>query len=447
MTVSPTAPPSKRLLFASYHCLLDTASGAAVSMRELLGALSQRRWQVSVLCGTSLDAAQGPSLEDMLAENWQPGSVRQVASEVAPFELLSGSIGAVPALVYRPADTVVPPPLALGAPFVILLEHLLDRLRPDVLVTYGGHWMGRAILACAKSRRIPVVFWLRNCSYQNAKFFADVQRLLVPSEATRRYYHQKLGLSCTAIASPINPEKILCSPGDQPCVTFINPQPAKGVFWFAGVTRELHRRRPDIPVLIVEGRGTTTWISAAGLTPNQTNLRVLPATRDPREFYRQTRILLTPSLWHETFARVAVEALFNGIPVLASTRGALPEVLGDAGFLFDIPPHYTEHTRLVPTSREVQPWVDTIIRLWDDQAFYQTHRQRCLAASQAYLPGPLIDRHEKTILDAISDSHSLTIPPRDHSDLSDLCKRLYDSAESRRLWAAIPSVLDQLVSS
>ena len=42
---------------------------------------------------------------------------------------------------------------------------------------------------------------------------------------------------------------------------------------------------------------------------------------------------------------VAMEAMLNGIPVLASRRGGLPEVVGDGGFLFDIPDRCMVETR------------------------------------------------------------------------------------------------------
>ena len=64
-------------------------------------------------------------------------------------------------------------------------------------------------------------------------------------------------------------------------------------------------------------------------------------TPDPRDFYRVSRVVLMPSLWRESLGRVAVEAMANGIPVLASDRGALPETLGDAGFVLTIPERYT----------------------------------------------------------------------------------------------------------
>lgn len=44
--------------------------------------------------------------------------------------------------------------------------------------------------------------------------------------------------------------------------------------------------------------------------------------------------LVFPSLW-EGFGLPAVEAMSCGVPVLASRRGSLPEVVGDAGLLFE----------------------------------------------------------------------------------------------------------------
>jgi len=48
----------------------------------------------------------------------------------------------------------------------------------------------------------------------------------------------------------------------------------------------------------------------------------------------QGRALILPSLW-EGFGLSALEAMACGTPVLASTAGAIPEVVGDAALLFD----------------------------------------------------------------------------------------------------------------
>lgn len=148
----------------------------------------------------------------------------------------------------------------------------------------------------------------------------------------------------------------------------------------------MFRRRPDVPLLIVEGRGGAGWLERTGLDlSGLTNLHVMENTPDPRDFYRASRLVLMPSLCRESFG-VAAEAMINGIPVLGSTRGALAELLGECGFLFHLPDRYTPETRAVPSAEEIRPWIETILRLWDDQAFYAEASRRCRERAQAWRP-------------------------------------------------------------
>src|SRR5262249_53575756 len=66
-----------------------------------------------------------------------------------------------------------------------------------------------------------------------------------------------------------------------------------------------------------------------------------------------------------------------------------------AHFLFDVPERYTPQSRVVPAAVEVAPWVETIIRLWGDEAFYAQERRRCLAAAEAWRPERLLPRFEE----------------------------------------------------
>jgi glycosyltransferase involved in cell wall biosynthesis len=65
--------------------------------------------------------------------------------------------------------------------------------------------------------------------------------------------------------------------------------------------------------------------------------------------------MLMPSVWQESIGRVAAEALLCGIPVIGSNRGSLPEVLGEAAVLLDIPERITDRgsytRRLRPSNR------------------------------------------------------------------------------------------------
>ncbi|MCI0465002.1 MAG: glycosyltransferase [Gemmataceae bacterium] len=382
-------------MFCSYHGYLDPASGAALATRELLELLATRGWRCQVFCGPHLDAAASPSLEQLLEAHGLPFQVRRHGA--APFAVYHYRRGGVPVTTYLPEVSRRPcPGPEEGAAFLALLDRLVHRDPPDLLLTYGGHWLAREILRLARRHRLPVVFALHNLEYQQADLFRGVAAVLVPSHFAQEHYRRTLGLDSTVLPGPWDWARVRCPQVDGRYVTFVNPQPHKGVSVFARIALELGRRRPDIPLLVVEGRARADALRHTGLDlRGLRNLHVLANTPDPRAFYQVSRLLLVPSLCPETWSRVASEALINGIPVLASRRGGLPEALAEAGFLFDLPERYTPAAGLVPSAEEVAPWVETILRLWDDRAFYEDQRRRCLAAAEAWRPERLAPRFEE----------------------------------------------------
>jgi glycosyltransferase involved in cell wall biosynthesis len=223
-----------------------------------------------------------------------------------------------------------------------------------------------------------------------------VDAVVVPSQFSANHYRRTLGLDCTVLPNVLNWERVRCPEVQGHYVTFVNPEPTKGVFVFARIAAELAARRPDIPLLVVEARGKAGWLEQTGLRARSLpNLYVMANTPDPRDFYRVSRVVLMPSLWRESFGRVAAEALLNGIPVLASNRGALPETLAEAGLLFDVPGRYTPESRAIPTAEEAAGWVEAIVRLWDDPAFYDAESQRARAAAAVWRPERLASRYEE----------------------------------------------------
>ena len=124
-----------------------------------------------------------------------------------------------------------------------------------------------------------------------------------------------------------------------------------------------------------------------GAISDATVVRSLPrltaTTRRQRFLEFASWVVLMPSLWRESLGRVPIEAMANGVPVLASDRGALPETLGETGFVLTIPERCTRSSGVVPTAQEVAPWVAIIERLWDEPEFEAEHRRRALAEAEA----------------------------------------------------------------
>ena len=261
-------------------------------------------------------------------------------------------------------------------------ERFLAKNQPDAVLTFGNGVLGRAMAALAKRRDIPVVLAVHNFAYDNPADFRHSDYVTVPSRFSSEYYRQRLGLHCHVLPNVVDPQRVMATDRQPQYLTFVNPQPAKGLFVFARIADEMFRRRPDIPILVIEGRGRGNALEQTGLDLSRAkNLFSMANTPDPRKFYRVTKLLIMPSLWNESFGLVAAEAMSNGIPVLASDRGSLPEVVAEGGLLFNIPDRYTPETTDVPSADEVEPWVDAVVRLWDDTGFYR--RQSQIAAMHA----------------------------------------------------------------
>lgn len=76
-----------------------------------------------------------------------------------------------------------------------------------------------------------------------------------------------------------------------------------------------------------------------GVKDRIVHLGMVPDDRLP-DLYRCADLLLFPS-WYEGFGLPVIEAMASGIPVVASNRGSLPEVVGGAGVLVDPEDHET----------------------------------------------------------------------------------------------------------
>ena len=94
---------------------------------------------------------------------------------------------------------------------------------------------------------------------------------------------------------------------------------------------------PDLPRLRLAGPApaeAATWLARLQVPPLHGHVEYVGYVdnRDRRALYEGARALVLPS-FHEGFGLPALEAMALGVPVIASTAGALPEVVGDAGLL------------------------------------------------------------------------------------------------------------------
>ena len=122
---------------------------------------------------------------------------------------------------------------------------------------------------------------------------------------------------------------------------------------------------------------------------------------DPRQVWSVARVCVAPLLgWRDRVDSV-VGAILNGVPLVTSDRGGLPELVGDAGLTLPLPGWLTPATRRVPTTAEVAAWVEAICQVWDDADRVgensRTDSARVDPWSPAVLGGNYVERFAEVI--------------------------------------------------
>ncbi|WP_158545473.1 glycosyltransferase [Bremerella cremea] len=357
----------KRILVALYHSYVDTSSGAAISLRDLMEALASRDTEVRVLCGPRLDFEGAKTNEELLREQGIPFKTYRASHQGEGFRLCMFRTGGIEGGIWIPKHPQADPNHAVGEAWLSSYRDLVANWKPDMVITYGGFWMFQPMMDIAHQHGAKTVFFLCNCAYTNGKMFEKVDCTIVQSNFHAEWCRRTLGIEGVPLYPLIPPERYLCSDKREPkYLTFVNPQPAKGLFIFAKIAEVLQRKRPDIPLLVVEGRAKGHLLAQAGVRLSSHNLFRMANTPDPRDYLRVTKVMLVPSVVQETFGRVAAEAMINGIPVVASNCGALPEVVGDSGRLVDLTTRLMNSTSVMLKDEEIAPWIEAIEQLWDD---------------------------------------------------------------------------------
>jgi glycosyltransferase involved in cell wall biosynthesis len=160
----------------------------------------------------------------------------------------------------------------------------------------------------------------------------------------------------TAVVRPrVDPERCVARKGKHDSVTLVNLTEPKGAPTFYALAQRSPRRK----FLGVKG-AYGEQIVPRRLSGNMTVIGQTPRIAD---VLGATRVLLMPSSY-ESYGRIAVEALANGIPVVAHPTPGLKEALGDAAVFVD--------------RDDVVGWLDALAML-DNKDNYRAHARCALA--------------------------------------------------------------------
>ncbi len=271
--------------------------------------------------------------------------------------------------------------------FVRQLRLEIKNFKPDVVLTAcpepsaGVDDITRMIEVFARFR-LPVVLYVHELE-ETLPLFAKVKDQLAQVVTNSQFMATQIkkiwSVDCEVVYPVPDWESIDAKSRGGPFITFFNPVPHKG---FEVAHTLVTGRFKDRPFLFVEG-----FIDpeAHGISLVRSgNLVHARSSPDVATIYAMTGIVIIPSQWEEPFGRVAIEGMYNRIPVIASNTGGLLESVGEGGILID---DFTNIDR----------WAEAIQRLDDPKT-----RRRVIDAGKRHVKQFSLDWEIDKLLDILN---------------------------------------------
>lgn len=383
MTATQTDRPKskqKHILWATLFSLLDTSSGASMSVREMLIQLHKAGYKITILGATIFDSPRGLTrLNNHWAQMQQNKGVFYNIQDgpLTHQTLVTESISRNQ--VTQPEEGV----------WFHEFKRIVETEKPDILFFYGGYPFDGYIVKTAKNLGCKTLAYLANPNYHGKQWCQDVDRIVTDSYATAGFYKDREGIDLFPVGKFIEPSNFVAEQHALKNVLFINPSFSKGALIVVQLALILEEKRPDIQFEVVESRGQIKQAIEllTALQGNQrselSNILITPNQKKMKMVYQRARCVLAPSLWWESSGRITVEAMLNGLPVIGTNRGGIPEMVGDAGLLINLAEaFYQEPYTRTPAAKSLIPVTDFIERLYDDEALYQSFREKAFAQAK-----------------------------------------------------------------
>jgi hypothetical protein len=172
--------PRRKILFASAHSIVDFSNGASVGTLDMLHGLTTLGFDCQAFCTPKLDNVEEVCFEKIIGDLREPYQIRESLCGSHQAKVLYTRRNQVPITVIRLESTrhVRQSPEEIHTVLQFFTQ-FLEVYRPDVMLTYGGDAVTLGMIALAKRRGIPSVFFIHNFEYAKAHPFAQVDYCIV----------------------------------------------------------------------------------------------------------------------------------------------------------------------------------------------------------------------------------------------------------------------------
>ena len=361
-----------KILWMSPYSLHDISSGASIHCKTVLECLAKRGFEVWSCSSFIFDSPAGASVFNNLKDKID-------SSKKSVFEIDDAGIH----YIYTRSSSNFEQEQNLNDQELLFKVYcsVLDNFKPDFVMGFGTGMISMTSFAEAQRRGIVTIYPVLNGNHGNYAF-PNTDLILTDSHASANLYFRRDQIRMIPTGQVFDPVYCISNKRKPKYITFINPSFEKGLSIFAKLAQYCQKAHPDLRFLVVNSNGNFAeniqYLHTKGnkddhpLKPQDfDNVDMTPATNNMKPIYTVSKVLVTPSLWWESWGRVASEAVLNNIPVLGSTSGGLKEATFGAGIHLDAPEHCIKDNLSLPDDDEIKPWAQALERLvnedWEQQ--------------------------------------------------------------------------------
>lgn len=385
-----------KIVFISFKTLLDRNSGAALEIKQILEAVSNKEKSVSCFSFNCYDNGDDyfadEEIDPRLSPSRSPRKLFHYDENGLRHYLLVGSSKDTMKLTKSDLDL-----------FYSHVQTFLETECPDFILFFGSNEL-IPVLKMGKSCGAELIFYAGTASYQEERkpLFELADKLIAPSKYIANHYFNAFGKQAIQIPTAVRFEQekpdteTLHARRKLGTITLVNPSPDKGGHFFFSIAQQFSNQSRLF--LCIESRSTRQfWLNNGINVDAITNIIWAPWQIDIRFMLRQSAILLMPSLINEAAGKVIAEAMTLGVPCIGFDIGGIKEQVGQGGLVipFDDRLAASPKTGLYSSRCEEEPvrqWVSEIKGLLENEQLYKEISTAASHEAHRYKIGSVVER-------------------------------------------------------
>jgi glycosyltransferase involved in cell wall biosynthesis len=271
------------------------------------------------------------------------------------------------------------PPLGGGEYFILsALKHLKKQGYECEAVCYAHPQIGQSLPMGEVEWDGIKVYQLSGIDNQIISDFYDQVNSEYMQKAVERYVGKKIErIICPMLAR----ERVIAEEKNPEYIVLVNPDAGKGGRMFLNLAKTFQEEKFLCVGLGDEVMGENAEINRE--IKSTPNIKLVEKADPISEIYAQAKMVLIPSLVDETFSMVALEAMANGIPVLASSLGNLRFLISKGGEILD--------------PIDLMSWKNAVKKLLEEKEYYNLVSKEAIDRSNDFLPEDQLEKFENMV--------------------------------------------------